>query len=324
MNELNSMVPSTPTGVTKSDAETLQSLIADLASPSTEATVLPTLTPAQEAYNARVMDTEFAKAQSVECIPQSAQVAAASSRQAVAAPAPNTVRTTVLPIPEPEPEPTPEYARPEKIFLTGLPGTGILELLKGADVHVINIRELVNNSLKTTCGLNGNPPASVITEFRKFGDGEYIPNLNNILQLGLLRRTAPEFGTPAYWARTCILAAAHAVDGKQVFVVGLRTVAEFKLLAEAGFVHYHVMCAPSTRAARTNPNETASQLAPAIEADVQKKISVARTGPRLNVVWNDAGIVPPVQRFYSAESFRKEVVGFEAPVVESDLISQVL
>jgi len=325
MNELNTVIPTvsatTTTTTPVSDAAALQALLADLGSPSTEA-ALPVLTPEQQRHSDQIMATEFAKAQSVECIPQSAQIAAARKEAGL----PIVPTPAALPFPEPEPEPAPSFTRPDRVFLTGLPGVGILELLKGADALVINLHELVSTTLKNFCLLKGTPPPHVVTEFRKFGDGEYVPNLNNILQLGILRRqNAPEFGTPGCWAQVAITReGAEPSTTKQVIVVGLRTIAEFKALTEVGFAHYHVMCAPSTRQKQTNPNETTSPLAPAIEADVQKKISVARTGPRLNVVWNDPGFAAPVQRFFSAESFRKEVVGIEPVAVESDTISQTL
>jgi hypothetical protein len=300
----------------------LESILADLAGAAPVGG-----TPEEVAQNAKIMAAEFAKAQSVECIPQSAQIAAAREENGLpATPARHTPPMAADNFQEVlDPSPV-ALARPEKIFLTGLPGTNILPLLDKADVHLFNVRDVVATALKAVGQLNGIPPAAIVNEFRKFGDGEYLLNLSNLFTLGQIRRLlGASFGTPAYWVRSVLsdVGTSVACDGKQVIVVGIRTAAEFKQLVESGFTHYHVMCSPATRMPRVKPEELASQLSVKLDADVQQKISRQRTGPRMNVVWNDS-VVPPVQRFFSAEIFRKEVVGIEPVVVESDLVSQTL
>ena len=290
-----------------SDAQALQALIADLSNPKNNVT-MPVLTPEQQSQSNAVMETEMAKAQSVENIPVSAQLAAQSKP------------TPATPTPAPLPA---DRRRPPKLFLTGLPGTGILQLLEGAkDLSVCNIRSLVNETLKETCVLTGNPPPATVSEFRKFGDGEFVPSLPNILFLGLLRKTHPQFGTPGFWAQQILTALEKDITTKQVVVVGLRTSHEFKSLLAGGFVHYHAMCRPETARQRANVDETVSGLAPALDSDVHKKISLQRNGPCLNVVWTDAA-TPPSIRFVLEKEFKELVLGTEG-VVESDTVSQIL
>jgi len=312
MDELKSTKLAQPMKQTNNDAAMLRALAADLNNPTLTGAVL---TKEQKAENDAILATEFAKAESVENIPQEAQVSAAA-------------RSTVVAAPEPIADTAPVQAspvgRPARLFLTGLPGTGIAGLLKGSDAHIFNLRALANDSLKATALLNGNPPANVVTEFRRFGDGEYAPTLQNIFFLGLIRRSFPEFASPAFWVKQVLQALEHAVesDVKQVIVVGLRTSHEFKALLEAGFTHYHAMCSPALAKLREPAGETVSGLAPALESDVQKKISVHKNGPRLNVVWTDTTNAPST-RFWNENDFKKDVVGTAPTVVESEAI-QVL
>jgi hypothetical protein len=209
--------------------------------------------------------------------------------------------------------------RPARLFLTGLPGTGIMQLLQDVSgARILNLRGFVNETIKSTCSLIGDPAAETIAEFRAFGDGQFKPTLSYLFFLGLLRKNFADFGTPGFWVRKAIEALDAGPSGQQI-VVGLRTSAEFKALQEAGFTHYHVMCTATLARQRASQLETVSGLAPALDADVQQKISMKRNGPRLNVVWNDT-IAPLSTRFVSVETFRKEVVGIDQSMVESDQV----
>jgi hypothetical protein len=185
----------------------------------------------------------------------------------------------------------------------------------------------VLETLKDICVLKGNPPAAVVTEFRKFGDGEFAASLLNLYLLGHVRRNRHlDFGTPGFWARWVLEYIPSSADNApQLVVVGLRTTAEFKALQEAGFKHFHVMATPGTAQRRTPKeyNGTLSQLSQALDNDTHRKISAQRQGQRLNVVWNDDA-VSPSGRFIPAKDFQESVLGAAPIMVGSDSVSQIL
>jgi hypothetical protein len=238
------------------------------------------------------------------------------------APAAIAAAVIAAPVAPPVPVSSVPSTRPARVFLTGLPGTGLAQILREAkDSLTFNLNVFAANTLKATCTLAGEPPLEVINEFRMFGDGQYKATLENVLFLGLLRHSFETFGTPAFWVHQLI--GALPKNDQQVIVVGVRTSAEFAALKENGFTHYHAMCTPQAAAQRTQPGETASPLAAALNSDVMKKISAQRNGPRLNVVWTDSA-PPPSSRFVLEKDFKEVVVGVTPSVVESDSISQIL
>jgi hypothetical protein len=208
--------------------------------------------------------------------------------------------------------------------VTGHPGA-IDQLLEAVpeDSRIVSLSLTVLKTLQMTCELKGSPPSAALTEFRKFGDGEFVASLANLFFLGLVRKTFPDFGTPGNWARI-ILENLPASDD-QLVVVGIRTTVEFKALQEAGFKHFHVMATPGTTQRRTPKeyNGALSQLAQALDNDTHRKISAQRQGQRLNVVWNDDS-ASPSGRFIPAKAFQERVLGAVPVMVGSDSVSQIL
>jgi hypothetical protein len=330
MEELTPTPLKRPLTTTNNDAAVLRALVTDINARLPGAgvqAVAPVLTPEQKAQSESVLATEFAKAESVENIPVEAQRAASSRR--------NTVQANATPqVPETGPATTPDMvlqapntpvARPARLFVTGHPGA--IDRLVKLDVpgtRVVSLSVTALEILKDLCFLKGTPPAKVISEFRKFGDGEFEPTLEKLLSLGRIRTSWVGFASPGFWAQ-CVLDATPDNTEDQLIVVGVRTSVEFKALQAAGFKHFHVMATPGTAQRRTPTgyNGELSALSQALDSSTHKQISAQRNGQRLNVVWNDDSN-PPSGRFISAAQFQKEVLGREENVVELDNVSQIL
>lgn len=113
----------------------------------------------------------------------------------------------------------------------------------------------------------------------------------------------------------------------RVATTNVRFEHEYKRMRELGFRHYHVMCSTRTWQARLQKDglsinspvlkDYSEQLAMAFDADTTKKISQARVGKKLNVIWNDDG-PPPSPRFYTVPEFLALIgapAKFEVPIV---------
>lgn len=112
-----------------------------------------------------------------------------------------------------------------------------------------------------------------------------------------------------------LLAAVEASDAGLIAVTNVRYENEFKALQEAGFTHYHVMLSPGTWKQRLAEKKLtpespecrnmSEKLAAAMDADVIRKLSAAKAGARLRVVWNDSA--PQLSpRLYSTSQFVAE------------------
>ncbi len=337
MEELKQTTLSKPFKPQNNDAATLAALIGDLNSknnvplkqpkptqqirqtvtePSaipTQLQIPPTMTTEEIAANEIIMQAELAKAASVENIPVEAQRAA--NRATAVVPTASIPATPDAPAP---------IVAPARLFVTGHPGAidTVLDDIPGT-TKLVSLSRTVEDVLKATCLLAGNPPAATLLEFRKFGDGEFAPTLANIFILGIIRRSYPTFGTPGFWANL-VLETGTGESGNQLVIVGVRTSVEFKALQSAGFSHYHIMASAHKVQQRTpkDYNQALSGLAQALDNDTHKKL-IQRAGPRLNVVWNDSAN-PPSPRLISAPEFKQSVLGAEPSVVGSDSVSQIL
>lgn len=121
-----------------------------------------------------------------------------------------------------------------------------------------------------------------------------------------------------------------ASPGARAAIVNVRFEFEFKRMQAAGFRHYHVMTSAKTWAERLQKDGLNAQspvvravsekLAQALDADVTRKISAQRTGPKLNVIWNDSA-PPPSPRLYTVAEFLAAVnVQPQAQVVDTMVI----
>lgn len=98
----------------------------------------------------------------------------------------------------------------------------------------------------------------------------------------------------------------------RICITNCRFPNEYKRLSAAGFEHWHVVCAPQTWLARLaekkldakSPEalDTSEKLAADLNADLTKKLSAQKHGPKMRVVWSDSA-PPPSSRLYTVEQF---------------------
>jgi hypothetical protein len=82
----------------------------------------------------------------------------------------------------------------------------------------------------------------------------------------------------------------------------------------AGFKHYHVVTSTNTMAARQQRKNADNRLALSLDADVIKKLSSNRQGPRLNVIWNDT--TPASPRVFTVAQWLQDVTAEAAQTGE--------
>lgn len=103
----------------------------------------------------------------------------------------------------------------------------------------------------------------------------------------------------------------NAVD--IIAVTNCRFPNEYKRLSEAGYQHFHCACSPPTWLARLaekkldakSPvvSDLSEKLASDLNADLTKKLSAAKQGPKMRVIWNDEKVPCPSNRIYTLEEF---------------------
>ena len=118
------------------------------------------------------------------------------------------------------------------------------------------------------------------------------------------------------WVSAMLLRVREAVKAnpdQRIFNTNVRFKHEFEPLLTEGFEHWHVMCSPKMHESRLakrgltlkspEVSDVSEKLAAALDADVIKKISTLRDGPKLRVVWNDSSVPAPSRRFYTLAEF---------------------
>lgn len=98
-----------------------------------------------------------------------------------------------------------------------------------------------------------------------------------------------------------------------IAVTNCRFPNEYKRLSEAGYQHWHIICSPSTWLARLAErkldaksavlSDTSEQLASNLNADLTRKLSAAKHGPKMRVIWNDEKLPCPSNRIYTFAEF---------------------
>jgi hypothetical protein len=112
------------------------------------------------------------------------------------------------------------------------------------------------------------------------------------------------FGRPDFWAS--LLVQKVADFSGPVVVTSVTSGAEFQVLQEAGFKHYHVVCSSATLANRQKRQGAPGEaLAAHLDKQATEKLSNRKDGEKLKCVWNDAAKAHP--RLYSVQEFLQEV-----------------
>ncbi len=115
---------------------------------------------------------------------------------------------------------------------------------------------------------------------------------------------------------------ANAQPTSRLVVTNVRFENEFRALADAGWVHYHLLCSPETHNKRlavsglrsdspevSGPTEA---LAIKLDADVRKSLAIHATGPMLRAVWSDENAAAPSARLFTPQSFMQALEGSAA------------
>jgi hypothetical protein len=207
---------------------------------------------------------------------------------------------------------------PNRILLTGRSGVGKSWL--AAQVPLASVVELTDSidrflrdfypDLET-----GSP---LLLNFREtikaWGDGvitdKYPLSPARFLFTEFVRGRWPGFGTTSYWASQLVDC---GPDGKTI-VTRVESSADFRALVAAGFKHYHVVTSTNTMAARQQRKNADNRLALSLDADVIKKLSSNRQGPRLNVIWNDT--TPASPRVFTVAQWLQDVTAEAAQTGE--------
>lgn len=119
--------------------------------------------------------------------------------------------------------------------------------------------------------------------------------------------------TSDLWLDGLISRVATDSTGKLVAVTNVRFPNEYKRLVADGFQAWHCVCSPQSWIARLAERKLKSdspeladvseQLATNLNADLTRKLSANKNGPRMRVVWSDSAVPPPSPRLYSLEEF---------------------
>lgn len=203
-----------------------------------------------------------------------------------------------------------------RVFLTGRAGSPN-EVAPQTGAFVIDMKALVDGQMKTSFGVT--PTPAIAAEFYAWSSGvvsaQYPMTLTRVLLESLIRKSLPTFGQPDYWIQWVLSQAVTAEEAKKrVIVIGVESVANFKALQKAGFIHYHVMLSNLTA---QNKAMTPNPLSDALDNDVIKKISFQKEGARLHTVWHDNQPCPS-GRFYSLPEFLTE---FQGAVISPDEVT---
>jgi hypothetical protein len=128
------------------------------------------------------------------------------------------------------------------------------------------------------------------------------------------------------WLDSLVERAKRLDAGQRVAATNVRFENEFKRLQSEGWVHYHVLCSPATRAERLKKQgidiakskavvDESEKLAAFLDADVARKCKML--GSKLRCVWNDTAPLPS-KRLYSGNEFLQELaIGEVAPETEA-------
>jgi hypothetical protein len=207
---------------------------------------------------------------------------------------------------------------PNRILLTGRSGVGKSWL--AAQVPLASVVELTDSidrflrdfypDLET-----GSPQLLNFREtIKTWGDGvisdKYPLSPARFLFTEYAKRRWPGFGTPGYWVSQLVDC---GPDGKTI-VTRVESSADFRALVAAGFKHYHVVTSTNTMAARQQRKNADNRLALSLDADVIKKLSSNRQGPRLNVIWNDT--TPASPRVFTVAQWLQDVTAEAAQTGE--------
>lgn len=127
--------------------------------------------------------------------------------------------------------------------------------------------------------------------------------------------TDPDIWLKALDARVSRYLGEH--PGSRVAITNVRFANEHKFLTSRGWTHYHVMCSPQTWQRRLakqkmTPESPAlkdmsEKLANFLDSDVITRISKHPNGGILRVIWNDADVKPPSNRFLTPGRFLQEI-----------------
>jgi hypothetical protein len=100
----------------------------------------------------------------------------------------------------------------------------------------------------------------------------------------------------------------------KIIITRVESSVDFRALVAAGFKHYHVVTGTNTMAARQQRKNADNRLALSLDADVIKKLSNNRQGPRLNVIWNDT--TPANPRVFTVAQWLQDVTAEAAQTGE--------
>jgi hypothetical protein len=207
---------------------------------------------------------------------------------------------------------------PNRILLTGRSGAGKSWL--AAQVPLASVVELTDSIDRFLQDFypDVETGSSLLLNFREtikaWGDGvitdKYPLSPARFLFSEYAKRRWPGFGTPGYWVSQLVDC---GPDGKTI-VTRVESSADFRALVAAGFKHYHVVTSTNTMAARQQRKNADNRLALSLDADVIKKLSSNRQGPRLNVIWNDT--TPASPRVFTVAQWLQDVTAEAAQTGE--------
>lgn len=194
-----------------------------------------------------------------------------------------------------------------RIFFTGRSGVGKTHLagLLGAAEFCIQdpILRMLSEEFPS---LSGPYPMDFVNLVIMWGEGvvsDKVPvSATRVLFNQIARaKWGSDFGTPGFWTRR-LLDAALAHEGQSV-VTTVTDEKQVTALKEAGFTHYHVMCANPTLLQRKRRSGANDNLANALDAQVIKALSMQRDGAKLKVIWCDTVAPAPSGRLFDIGGF---------------------
>lgn len=201
-----------------------------------------------------------------------------------------------------------------KIFFTGRSGVG-----KSFLVGLVGARVLEFQMPLGLVWTGPVPSADVVARLIAWANGVFNPTYPNntervaFVQLARMLFDLPEFGRENFLVKHLISEAAH-VDSGIVAVTDVQTAAEFKLLQEAGFRHFHVSASQTTMASR-NKRQRDEALAAHLDGQASGLMQREPQGDKKPVVWSDPITASPCARFYTPEEFKSLLVVPVAPPI---------
>jgi hypothetical protein len=188
-----------------------------------------------------------------------------------------------------------------KIFFTGRSGAG-----KSFLAQLLGARVLEFNMPLGALWVGPAPTAEEFARIIAWANGDFAkPNTVErvtMTQVARLLFDMPEFGTAGFLAKYLIKEASQVQSGI-VAVTDVQTTAEFQMLKEAGFRHFHVAASQTTMASR-NKRQRNEQLAAHLDGQASQLMQREPQGDKKPVVWSDPITASPCQRFYTPEEFK--------------------